>query len=70
MDYLVITGEPVTARPLDIDLSDPSDLPFLEVAVETGAPLITGNAAHYEQVAPPEATILTPRQFMASWRNS
>lgn len=42
------TGESVLAHPLPIDLPDPDDLPFLEVAVAGNAHvLVTGNPRHY-----------------------
>ncbi len=69
LDYLVITGEPVTPRLLAAELPDPADLPFLEVAVEAGAPLITGNAVHFEPAARSGIVLLTPRDFVTRWRN-
>lgn len=42
------SGETVFARPLPVELPDPDDLPFLEVAVAGGTELlVTGNALHY-----------------------
>lgn len=41
-------GETVFAKPLAIELPDPDDLPFLEVAVAGGADdLVTGNDRHF-----------------------
>jgi putative PIN family toxin of toxin-antitoxin system len=41
-------GETVFAKPLAIELPDPDDLPFLEVAVAGGADaLVTGNNRHF-----------------------
>jgi putative PIN family toxin of toxin-antitoxin system len=37
----------VGAAPLDVDLPDESDLPFLEVASAASAVLVTGNVRHY-----------------------
>ncbi len=44
-------GEGVVARPLAVELPDPDDLPFLEVAVAGGADaVVTGNARHFVPV--------------------
>jgi uncharacterized protein len=42
-------GETVFAKPLPLELPDPDDLPFLEVAVAGRADaLVTGNHRHYQ----------------------
>jgi putative PIN family toxin of toxin-antitoxin system len=69
LDYLVATGQPTTAQPLALTMPDPTDLPFLEVAVQAHAPLVTGNASHFQGVAPSAARVLTPAAFMATWRD-
>ena len=66
--YLEADGERVTARPLACDLPDPDDLPFLEVAAQVGAVLITGNTAHYPQASRGAAQVVTPGEFLGSWR--
>lgn len=44
-------GETVFAKPLPLELPDPDDLPFLEVAVAGRADaLVTGNLRHYQPV--------------------
>ncbi len=71
MDYLVGEGEPVVALPLVVVLPDSDDLPFLEVAAQANAVLITGNKAHYPAVsAAPAVMVLTPREFLESWGRS
>ena len=46
--YVRMHGELVVAPPLDVDLPDPDDLPFLEVAAAAGAQaVVTGNARHF-----------------------
>ncbi len=43
--YVRVHGELVVAPPLDVELPDPDDLPFLEVAAAAGArAVVTGNA--------------------------
>src|SRR5438067_11748443 len=48
LDAAAAVAEHVVAVPLDVELPDPDDLPFLEVAVagRAGA-LVTGNARHF-----------------------
>ncbi len=69
LDYLAADGLPVVARPLAISLPDPDDLPFLEVAVEAGAVLVTGNRRHFPAEVCGEALVLTPADFLAQWQN-
>ncbi len=66
--YLEAAGERVTARPLACEWSDPDDLPFLEVAIEAGAVLITGNTTHYPQAIRGATQVVTPGEFISSWR--
>jgi uncharacterized protein len=60
-------GETVFARPLPLELRDPDDLPFLEVAAagRAGA-LVTGNPRHYQPVHGTHGVeILSPREVVA-----
>lgn len=50
MRYVRALAEPVIARPLAVELPDPDDLPFLEVAAAGGAVLVTGNPRHFTPV--------------------
>lgn len=48
LDAISMLAEQVSARPLDVTLPDPGDLPFLEVAAAGSADsLVTGNARHF-----------------------
>ena len=63
-------AEQVVALPLSVRLPDPSDEPFLEVAVAAAADaLVTGNVRHF---ATPGARlpipVLTPRRFIERLR--
>lgn len=63
---LISGSEWVIPDALPLALSDPTDLPFLEVAVAAGADaLVTGNPRHFRI---PEGelavAILTPRQYL------
>jgi putative PIN family toxin of toxin-antitoxin system len=66
--YLETDGERVTARPLPHELPDPDDLPFLEVAMEAEAVLITGNTAHYPETARGGIRVVAPGEFVRAWR--
>jgi putative PIN family toxin of toxin-antitoxin system len=58
------TGELVFAKALAIELPDPDDTPFLEVAVAGGADaLITGNVRHFRR-AGGRVEVITPRDLV------
>jgi len=63
-------GLPVVPRPLSVDLPDPDDLPFLEVAVTAGVDaLVSGNLRHFPQRTRPEGLrIEEPAKFLRSLR--
>ncbi len=61
-------GVPIAARPLDVELPDSGDIPFLEVAVAGDAvSLVTGNARHFRKGAG-RVLIETPAEFIARWK--
>jgi predicted nucleic acid-binding protein len=59
-------GETVFASPLSVELPDPGDLPFLEVAAAAGADaLVTGNTRHYRPAkGRHDVSVLTPRELL------
>jgi uncharacterized protein len=59
-------GETVFATPLTVELPDPDDLPFLEVAAAGKADaLVTGNSRHYRPAkGRHDIRILTPRELL------
>jgi putative PIN family toxin of toxin-antitoxin system len=67
LEYLEQEGEPVVARPMKLELDDPDDLPFLEVAVAGAADsLITGNVRHFRpKSGRHRVKVLTPTKFCA-----
>lgn len=68
LDFLQIEGEPVVALPMFVTLPDADDLPFLEVAVQVDAILVTGNKAHYDVTGGEiTAVVMTPREFLDFW---
>jgi uncharacterized protein len=46
------------------DLPDSDDAPFLELALTTGVPLVTGNAGHFPDTCRRSGAVLTPAQFI------
>lgn len=66
LDFLA-QSEWVVPDPLPLRLPDPSDLPFLEVAIVAGADaLVTGNPRHFTAAARGlDLPVLTPRQYIA-----
>ena len=64
LEFLTVFSEkaiPCVAIPR---LSDPGDIPFLEVALSAGVPLVTGNKKHF--VCPPgkAVQIYAPGEFL------
>jgi len=59
--------EAAAARPAR-DLPDPDDAPFLECALAAGVPLITGNIRHFPKSATKDVIVITPAQFVATFR--
>lgn len=66
--YLEADGDLVTARPLTCDLPDPDNLPFLEVATQAEAVLITGNTPHYPEALRGGVRVVAPGDFVRAWR--
>jgi uncharacterized protein len=67
-DFLRLTdyAEHVVSAPLAFSLPDPTDEPFLEVAIASGADaLVTGNGKHFR---PPKGrlaiAVVSPRRFL------
>lgn len=58
-------GVRVIAPPLDVTLPDPDDLPFLEVAAEAGAVLVTGNLRHFPPGLRTDVRVITPAEIVA-----
>lgn len=69
LDFLETQGEHVVAAPLPIEIRDPDDLPFLEVAVAGRASiLVTGNARGFEPVVGNhEVLVMSPTEFIENW---
>jgi putative PIN family toxin of toxin-antitoxin system len=68
--YIESEGQHVTAVPLKVELPDPGDVPFLEVAHAARADaLVSGNVRHYPLSSRRGIIVLTPADFLAWWQN-
>lgn len=67
MSFLDTVCEYVVAEPVKINLRDPDDLPFLEIAMTGKAEaLITGNKKDFAK-SPQEVPIYLPEEFLARY---
>ena len=64
LDYVEYAGAPVVATPWSLDLPDPDDAVFLEIAKAGSASLITGNAKHFPANKRRGVSVLTPTAFL------
>ena len=64
LDFFRQSGTPVVARPLSVDLPDPDDLPFLEVAAAAEAILVTGNLRHFPKKACRTVRVIGPAECL------
>jgi len=67
LDYLEQTGELTTATPWPLELPDPDDAVFLEVAAAGQADyVVTGNVRHFPSGKRRGLAVVTPVQFIAA----
>lgn len=64
LSFLDDCAENVTAMPIEAKLPDPDDLPFLEVATEAHAVLVTGNKKPFPPKAAGAVKVVSPREFL------
>jgi putative PIN family toxin of toxin-antitoxin system len=66
LDYIMREGEYLSPASLHVFLPDPTDLPFLEVAVSGRADaLVTGNARHFKSTrGRPSVNVCSPADFL------
>lgn len=72
LDVFIHDGFPVVATPLSIQLPDPEDAAFLEVAIACGSntSLITGSIGHFPPEVRQGCRVCTPREWLDEWRKS
>ena len=68
MAFIEAEGESVIALPLAVVLPDPDDLPFLEVAAQADATLVTGNRVHFPEAVCGLVRVLAPAEFIRVWQ--
>jgi len=69
IDYIKKNGQLNPTSPLKKNLPDPDDAPFLEVAIGGDAEyLVTGNKIHYPRKYREGIKILSPTEFINSYR--
>jgi len=69
LDLIEHHGSIVAASPLKQPLPDPDDKPFLEVAIAAQvACRVTGNHVHFPVASCQGATVLSPTEFLAFYR--
>jgi len=64
IEYLSKNSHYTLSRIVAQDIPDEGDIPFLEIALSEGVPLITGNLKHYPERARMGCNVLSPRQFI------
>ncbi|MBW1781288.1 MAG: putative toxin-antitoxin system toxin component, PIN family [Deltaproteobacteria bacterium] len=64
IEYLSKNSHYALSKTVVRDLPDQGDVPFLEIALSEGVPLITGNLKHYPERARMGCRVLSPKQFI------
>jgi putative PIN family toxin of toxin-antitoxin system len=66
VDFIELSGEQISAGPVNAVLPDPTDLPFLEVAIAGSADaLVPGNLKHFKPVRGRHSvSILSPAELL------
>jgi uncharacterized protein len=64
LEFLRENSWRTTSRVVVLDLPDPGDAPFLEMAISEGVPLITGNERHFPPEERGECEVLDPEAFL------
>ena len=65
--FIRLEGESVAPLPMDVQLPDSKDLPFIEVAAASNAVVVTGNPRHLSVEG---IRVMTPREAAANWHRS
>jgi predicted nucleic acid-binding protein len=70
LELIRSVADTVAAIPLPIQLPDPDDAAFLEVAAASGSILITGNTRHYPKNSRAGVSVMTPGEVLELLRSS
>ncbi len=70
LDYLRGNSRRVLATRTIRALPDPTDAPFLEVALAAEAPLVTGNARHFPPDCRHGAEVIAPADWLARYASA
>ena len=71
LEYIRNTDLPCSTTPLPIELPDPDDSPFLEVAIAGKAEcLVTGNLKHYPPRCRQGVPVLSPSEFIEYYKKA
>ena len=69
LDQIEACGELVVAEPLEKELLDKGDEPFIEVAIASEAEyLVTGNIKHYPVKQRNNVRVITPSEFLMEYK--
>jgi len=64
IEYVSRNSYYTLSRVVARDIPDPGDVPFLEIALSEGVPLITGNLKHYPENSRMGCIVVSPKQFI------
>lgn len=64
IEYVARNSYYTLSRVMAHDIPDPGDVPFLEIALSEGVPLITGNLKHYPENARMGCMVVSPKHFI------
>ena len=67
IDYLEHNSHYIACDVVVLDLPDAGDIPFLEVALCEGVPLVTGNKKHYPRNKRRGCEVLNPRECLHTY---
>lgn len=72
LDVFIHDGIPIVAPPLSVELPDPDDDAFLEIAIACGSntSLITGNIRHFPPDVRRRCRVYSPQEWLDEWRVS
>jgi uncharacterized protein len=67
LEFFEDEGLGFTPLPIGIELPDPDDAPFLEVAHAARATIVTGNLKHYPPETRQGVEVMLPAEFLGRW---